>query len=125
MAFAWWTCPASLPATWSACSLPIEAQKVGDPLRAWRVKGLSLHWKVYARNMKSLAINLRPQAGRDALLDLLATSQVLIENYRPGTLEQMGLGPDVIHARNPGLIIVRIPGFGQDGPYRDPPGVGR
>ena len=104
--------------------IKIEDPKVGDPLRAWRVKGLSLHWKVYARNKKSLAINLRPQAGRDALLDLLATSQVLIENYRPGTLEQMGLGPDVLHARNPGLVIVRITGFGQDGPYRDRPGFG-
>jgi len=102
----------------------IEDPKVGDPLRAWRVKGLSLHWKVYARNKKSLAINLRPQAGRDALLDLLATSHVLIENFRPGTLEQMGLGPDVLHARNPNLIIVRITGFGQDGPYRDRPGFG-
>ena len=104
--------------------IKIEDPKVGDPLRAWRVKGLSLHWKVYARNKTSLAINLRPRAGRDALLDLLATSQVLIENYRPGTLEQMGLGPEVLHARNPGLIIVRITGFGQDGPYRDRPGFG-
>ena len=104
--------------------IKIEDPKVGAPLRAWRVNGLSLHWKVYARNKKSLAINLRPQAGRDALLDLLATSQVLIENYRPGTLEQMGLGPEVLHARNPGLVIVRITGFGQDGPYRDRPGFG-
>ncbi len=104
--------------------IKIEDPKIGDPLRAWRVNGLSLHWKVYARNKKSLAINLRPQAGRDALLDLLATSHVLIENYRPGTLEQMGLGADVLHARNPGLIIVRITGFGQDGPYRDRPGFG-
>lgn len=104
--------------------IKIEDPNVGDPLRAWRVKGLSLHWKVYARNKKSLAINLRPQAGRDTLLDLLATSQVLIENYRPGTLEQMGLGPEVLHARNPSLIIVRITGFGQDGPYRDRPGFG-
>jgi crotonobetainyl-CoA:carnitine CoA-transferase CaiB-like acyl-CoA transferase len=104
--------------------IKIEDLKIGDPLRAWRVKGLSLHWKVYARNKKSLAINLRPQAGRDTLLDLLATSQVLIENYRPGTLEQMGLGPDVLHARNPGLVVVRITGFGQDGPYRDRPGFG-
>jgi crotonobetainyl-CoA:carnitine CoA-transferase CaiB-like acyl-CoA transferase len=102
----------------------IEDPRVGDPLRAWRVKGLSLHWKVYARNKKSLAINLRPQAGRDALMELVARSQVLIENYRPGTLEEMGFGPDVLHARNPGLIIVRITGFGQDGPYRDRPGFG-
>lgn len=102
----------------------VEDPRTGDPLRAWRVKGLSLHWKVYARNKKSLALNLRPQAGRDALLDVLAQSHVLIENYRPGTLEEMGLGPDVLHARNPGLIIVRITGFGQDGPYRDRPGFG-
>ncbi len=104
--------------------IKIEDPKVGDPLRAWRVKGLSLHWKVYARNKKSLALNLRPQAGKDALHDLLATSNVLIENFRPGTLEEMGFGPDVLHARNPGLIIVRITGFGQDGPYRDRPGFG-
>jgi crotonobetainyl-CoA:carnitine CoA-transferase CaiB-like acyl-CoA transferase len=104
--------------------IKIEDTRIGDPLRAWRVKGLSLHWKVYARNKKSLALNLRPQAGRDALLDLLAQSHVLIENYRPGTLEEMGLGPDVLHARNPQLIIVRITGFGQDGPYRDRPGFG-
>ncbi len=104
--------------------IKIEDPKVGDPLRAWRWKGQSLYWKVYARNKKSLALNLRPQAGRDVLLDLLATSQVLIENYRPGTLEQMGLAPDILWARNPKLIIVRITGFGQDGPYRDRPGFG-
>ena len=104
--------------------IKIEDPKVGDPLRAWRTKGLSLHWKVYARNKKSVAMNLRPQAGRDLLLDLLATSHVLIENYRPGTLEEMGLGPDILHKRNPKLIIVRVTGFGQDGPYRDRPGFG-
>ena len=104
--------------------IKIEDPRTGDPLRAWRVKGLSLYWKVYARNKKSLALNLRPPSGRDALMDLLATSQVLIENYRPGTLEEMGLGPQTLHDRNPGLIIVRITGFGQDGPYRDRPGFG-
>ncbi len=104
--------------------IKIEDPKVGDPLRAWRVKGQSLHWKVYSRNKKSLAINLRPQAGRDVLADLIATADILIENYRPGTLEEMGLGPDVLHVRNPKLIIVRITGFGQDGPYRDRPGFG-
>lgn len=104
--------------------IKIEDPRTGDPLRAWRVKGLSLYWKVYARNKKSLALNLRPQAGRDVLLDVAARSHVLIENYRPGTLEEMGIGPDVLHARNPGLIIVRITGFGQDGPYRDRPGFG-
>jgi crotonobetainyl-CoA:carnitine CoA-transferase CaiB-like acyl-CoA transferase len=104
--------------------IKVEDPRSGDPLRAWRVKGLSLHWKVYARNKKSLALNLRPRAGRDALIDLLAQTHVLIENYRPGTLEEMGLAPEVLHARNPGLIIVRITGFGQDGPYRDRPGFG-
>jgi crotonobetainyl-CoA:carnitine CoA-transferase CaiB-like acyl-CoA transferase len=104
--------------------IKIEDPRVGDPLRAWRVKGLSLHWKVYARNKKSLALNLRPQAGRDALMDLLERSHVLIENYRPGTLEEMGFGPTTLYERNPKLIIVRITGFGQDGPYRDRPGFG-
>jgi crotonobetainyl-CoA:carnitine CoA-transferase CaiB-like acyl-CoA transferase len=104
--------------------IKIEDPKVGDPLRAWRTKGLSLHWKVYARNKKSLAINLRPAAGREVLKDLIATADILIENYRPGTLEEMGLGPAELHARNPKLIIVRITGFGQTGPYRDRPGFG-
>jgi crotonobetainyl-CoA:carnitine CoA-transferase CaiB-like acyl-CoA transferase len=104
--------------------IKIEDPRVGDPLRAWRVKGLSLYWKVYARNKKSLALNLRPQAGRDALAALLATSQVLIENFRPGTLEEMGFGAQTLLDINPKLIIVRITGFGQDGPYRDRPGFG-
>jgi crotonobetainyl-CoA:carnitine CoA-transferase CaiB-like acyl-CoA transferase len=104
--------------------IKIEDPRHGDPLRAWRWNGQSLYWKVYGRNKKSLALNLRPQAGRDVLLDLLATAQVLIENYRPGTLEEMGLAPETLWARNPGLIIVRISGFGQDGPYRDRPGFG-
>jgi formyl-CoA transferase len=104
--------------------IKVEDPRAGDPLRAWRVKGLSLHWKVYARNKKSLALNLRAAAGRDVLSDLLARSHVLVENYRPGTLEEMGLGPATLHERNPGLVIVRITGFGQDGPYRDRPGFG-
>ncbi len=102
----------------------VEDPAKGDPLRAWRVKGLSLHWKVYARNKKSLALDLKPASGKAVLADLLAESQVLIENYRPGTLEAMGLGPDELFARNPGIVIVRVSGFGQDGPYRDRPGFG-
>jgi len=85
---------------------------------------VSLHWKVYARNKKSLALSLRRSEGRDVLLDLVARSQVLVENFRPGTMERMGLAPDALHVRNPALVIVRISGFGQDGPYRDRPGFG-
>ena len=104
--------------------IKIEDPERGDPLRAWRVEGHSLHWKVYARNKKSLALNLRMPAAKQALHDLLATSHVLIENFRPGTLEAMGFSPATLWARNPKLVIVRISGFGQDGPYRDRPGFG-
>ena len=104
--------------------IKIEDPKVGDPLRAWRTKGLSLHWKVYARNKKSLALNLRAEGGMEVLRDLLATADIMIENYRPGTLEAMGLAPADLQARNPKLIIVRVTGFGQTGPYRDRPGFG-
>jgi crotonobetainyl-CoA:carnitine CoA-transferase CaiB-like acyl-CoA transferase len=96
----------------------------GDPLRDWRDAGRSLHWKTYARNKRSLVLNLRHASARDALLRLVARADVLIENYRPGTLEKMGLGPDVLHARNPGLVIVRVSGFGQTGPYAPLPGFG-
>src|SRR5207248_800855 len=104
--------------------LKIEDPKKGDPLRAWQTGDVSVHWKLYARNKKSLALNLREPRGRDLLLDLAASSEVLIENFRPGTLEKMGLGPDLLHQRNPRLIIARVSGWGQDGPYRDRPGFG-
>lgn len=102
----------------------IEDPQKGDPLRAWQTQGISVHWKVYARNKKSLALNLRAARGRELLADLAAGSQVLIENFRPGTLEAMGLGPEILHRRNPGLVVVRVSGWGQDGPYRDRPGFG-
>jgi crotonobetainyl-CoA:carnitine CoA-transferase CaiB-like acyl-CoA transferase len=104
--------------------IKIEDPKKGDPLRAWQTDGVSVHWKVYSRNKKSVALNLRAPRGRELLADLIVGSQVLIENFRPGTLEAMGLGPEVLHGRNPGLIIVRVSGWGQDGPYRDRPGFG-
>src|SRR5947199_1381721 len=104
--------------------LKIEDPEKGDPLRAWQTDGVSVHWKLYARNKKSVALSLREPKGREWLLDLAAGGEVLIENFRPGTLENMGLGPEVLHARNPRLIIVRVSGFGQDGPYRDRPGFG-
>ena len=104
--------------------IKIEDPKKGDPLRAWQTDGISVHWKVYSRNKKSLALSLREARGRELLLDLAATAQVLIENFRPGTLEAMGFGPENLHRRNPGLVIVRVSGWGQDGPYRDRPGFG-
>ena len=104
--------------------IKIEDPDKGDPLRAWRVNGISLYWKLYARNKKSLALGLRRPEGRDVLLELAARSQVLIESFRPGTLERMGLGPVLLEAHNPKLVVVRISGFGQDGPYRDRPGFG-
>src|SRR6516162_6161587 len=104
--------------------IKIEDPKRGDPLRAWQTDGVSVHWKVYSRNKKSVGLSLREARGRELLLDLAGTSQVLIENFRPGTLETMGLGPEILHQRNPGLIVLRVSGWGQDGPYRDRPGFG-
>ena len=104
--------------------IKIEDPGKGDPLRDWRVGGLSLHWKVYARNKKSVTLSLREREGRDLLLRLVSGAQVFIENFRPGTLESMGLAPATLHQHNPGLIIVRVSGWGQDGPYRDRPGFG-
>lgn len=104
--------------------IKIEDPKKGDPLRDWRVEGISAYWKVYARNKKSLTLSLREREARDLLLRLAETAQVFIENFRPGTLEAMGLGPAELHQRNPRLIVVRISGWGQDGPYRDRPGFG-
>jgi formyl-CoA transferase len=96
----------------------------GDALRDWLVAKMATNWKVYARNKKSVCLNLRKTEGRDLLLRLVETAQVLLENFRPGTLEKMGLGPDVLLARNPKLVIVRISGWGQTGPYRHKPGFG-
>jgi crotonobetainyl-CoA:carnitine CoA-transferase CaiB-like acyl-CoA transferase len=96
----------------------------GDPLRAWRDGGEELFWKTYSRNKISVVMNLRHDAARDALLRLVETADVFIENYRPGTLEAMGLAPETLLARNPNLVLVRISGFGQTGPYAQQPGFG-
>lgn len=96
----------------------------GDPLRDWRDDGRSLHWQVYGRNKRSIALNLRRAGDMEALRRLLARADVFIENFRPGTLEEMGLGPDVLAGLNPDLITVRISGFGQTGPYARLPGFG-
>src|SRR5947199_4156681 len=104
--------------------IKIEDPRKGDPLRDWRTNGISVHWKVYARNKKSVTLNLRAPEGMDLLRKLVATAQVFIENFRPGTLEEMGIGPKVLLSLNPHLVIVRVSGWGQDGPYRDRPGFG-
>jgi crotonobetainyl-CoA:carnitine CoA-transferase CaiB-like acyl-CoA transferase len=96
----------------------------GDPLRDWRDGGRQLHWKTYARNKRSIVLNLRHAAAKDTLLRLLGSADVLIENYRPGTMEEMNLGPDVLLRANPDVIMVRISGFGQTGPYAPLPGFG-
>src|SRR5712664_3327723 len=111
-------------ADFGAQTLKIEDPAKGDPLRAWQSHGVSVHWKLYARNKKSVALSLREARGRELLLDLAASSEVLIENFGPGTLEKIGLGPEILHASNPRLVIVRVSGWGQDGPYRDRPGFG-
>jgi crotonobetainyl-CoA:carnitine CoA-transferase CaiB-like acyl-CoA transferase len=96
----------------------------GDPLRAWLDGGEQLFWKTYSRNKLSAALDLRNANAKDALLRLVETADVFIENYRPGTLEKMGLAPELLLARNPRLIVVRISGFGQTGPYAELPGFG-
>jgi formyl-CoA transferase len=96
----------------------------GDALRDWLVNGVAANWKVYARNKKSVCMDLRKPRAKELLLQLVETAQVLIENFRPGTLEKMGLGPEVLHARNPKLVIVRVTGWGQTGPYKHKPGFG-
>ena len=96
----------------------------GDPLRHWLDGGEELFWKTYCRNKMSVALELRNAGAKDALLRLVETADVLIESFRPGTLEKMGLAPDVLWQRNPRLIVVRVSGFGQTGPYAELPGFG-
>ena len=111
-------------ADFGADVIKVEDPQKGDPLRDWRINGRSFFWKAYARNKKSLTLDLRKARALELLLNLVDGAQVLIENYRPGTLEKMGLGPDVLHRRNPKLIVVRISGWGQTGPYAKKPGFG-
>ena len=116
-----------LLADFGAEVIKIELPGVGDPMREWgreKPHGLSLWWPVVARNKKSVTINLREEAGADLVRKLVAESDVLIENFRPGTLERWGLGYDELAAINPRLILVRVTGFGQTGPYSSQPGYG-
>ncbi|MFI4999206.1 MAG: CaiB/BaiF CoA transferase family protein [Reyranellales bacterium] len=96
----------------------------GDTLRSWRVKGVETAWKVYSRNKKSVALDLRSDAGRTIVKELTKSAAILVESFRPGVLEDMGLSPADLHKLNPRLIVVRISGWGQDGRYRHKPGFG-
>ncbi|MDT3721250.1 CaiB/BaiF CoA-transferase family protein [Pseudomonas oryzihabitans] len=117
---------ARLLAEFGAEVIKIEALDKGDPLRKWRKlhEGTSLWWYLQSRNKKSLALNLRSAEGVALVKQLVEGADVLIENLRPGALEKLGLGWDVLHALNPRLTLVRISGYGQTGPYRDRPGFG-
>ncbi|GGD79480.1 CaiB/BaiF CoA transferase family protein [Croceicoccus mobilis] len=96
----------------------------GDPMRNWGHGDAKLWWEVVARNKKSVSANLRIAEGQDIVRRLAATADILIENFKPGTMEKWGLGPDALHAINPRLIIVRVSGYGQDGPYSSRAGFG-
>jgi crotonobetainyl-CoA:carnitine CoA-transferase CaiB-like acyl-CoA transferase len=96
----------------------------GDTLRDWKTDGVSTHWKIYSRNKKSLALDLRNPVALDLLRRFVPTAAIFVESFRPGTLEKMGLSPAELLVLNPKLVIVRISGWGQDGPYNQRPGFG-
>jgi formyl-CoA transferase len=104
----------------------IEAPDGGDPLRSWRHlhEGTSLWWFAQARNKKSVALNLKAPEGQDIVRKLATDADIVVENFRPGTLESWGIGWPQLSALNPGLVMVRLSGYGQTGPYSDRPGFG-
>jgi formyl-CoA transferase len=109
-----------------ATVVKIEPPGQGDPLRKWRLvkDGTSVWWQVQSRNKQSVTLDLREPEGREVLKLLVKDVDVLVENFRPGTMEGWGLGWDELSKINPGLVMLRVSGFGQDGPYRDQPGFG-
>ena len=106
--------------------IKVEAPDSGDPLRKWRMlkDGTSVWWQVQSRNKRSLALDLRKPEGQGIVRQLALEADVLIENFRPGAMESWGLAPDDLIAQNPKLIVLRISGYGQTGPYRNRPGFG-
>ena len=103
---------------------PGQPGKGGDDLRHWREAGQQIYWKVYGRNKRSLVLDIKSDTGLAQLKKLLRHAQILVENFVPGGLEKMGLAPATLHALNPALVIVRISGWGQTGPYSHKPGFG-
>jgi crotonobetainyl-CoA:carnitine CoA-transferase CaiB-like acyl-CoA transferase len=106
--------------------IKVESPMGGDPLRNWRVveNGTSLWWYVQSRNKKSIALDLRQPQGQEIIRELAKEVDIIIENFRPGTMEKWGIGYEQLKEINPRLIMIRISGYGQDGPYRDKPGFG-
>ena len=106
--------------------IKIEAPGAGDPLRNWRLiqDGTSVWWQVQSRNKRSIALDLRNPEGQAIARELIAKADVLIENFRPGTMENWGMSYEELSKTNPGLVMLRISGYGQTGPYRDLPGFG-
>ena len=117
---------ARLFAEFGAEVIKVESPEAGDPLRGWRGlhKGTSLWWYLQARNKKSIAVDMKAPGGAEAVKRLAASADVVIENFRPGALEKLGLGWDELSKLNPKLVLVRISGYGQSGPYRNRPGFG-
>ncbi len=104
--------------------IKLEPPGQGDPMRVWGRGDFPLWWEVVARNKRAVSCNLRLAEGQQLARDLIAKADILIENFRPGTLEKWGLAPETLHALNPGLIIVRVSGYGQSGPYSSRAGFG-
>lgn len=115
-----------LLAEFGAEVIKVESPKGGDPIRKWRVlhEGNSLWWAVQARNKKSITLNLKTDQGQKILREILAEVDILVENFRPGQLEKWGLDEQALRELNPALIVVRLSGYGQTGPYKDRPGFG-
>ncbi|HMN82397.1 MAG TPA: CaiB/BaiF CoA-transferase family protein [Burkholderiaceae bacterium] len=116
-------------ADFGADVIKIESPRDGDTLRHWSEdigdgRRLDAWWRVYGRNKRSVAIDLRDGKAREVLRKLIGSAQIVIESFRPGTMEAMGFAPQALHEINPRLVIVRVSGWGQDGPYRDLPGFG-
>ncbi|WP_066307309.1 CaiB/BaiF CoA-transferase family protein [Bacillus sp. FJAT-29814] len=115
-----------LLAEFGAEVIKVEPPAKGDPIRTWRVmeNGTSLWWYVQSRNKKSITIDLKHHEGQELIRGLVKEIDILIENFRPGTLEKWGLGYEELKKINPGLVMIRVSGYGQDGPYKDRPGFG-
>lgn len=105
-------------ADFGAKVIKIEDPNCDNPLQAWQTEGVNVQRKIYSRNTNGLALNLRAQRGRELLGELIASAQVRVENFQPGTLKAMGLAPDDLHRRNP-LIMAMVPARGRDRSYRD------